>query len=229
MRKVYISAGHSAKTGIGRDNGAASVYGIEGVEADKFRDIVYNELKALSVATITDGDDTILADTLKEYKKTITSNDIAVEFHFNAATPSATGTETLVPNNPTGEEKEIAERITKAIADTLSIKNRGVKTESESARGSLGWMRLSGANILPEICFISNKTDMESFQKNKAQLAKNIAKILAEYANPNKTYTVVSGDTLSKIAAKYNTTIQKLKKDNSLNSDLIRVGQTLKL
>lgn len=42
-------------------------------------------------------------------------------------------------------------------------------------------------------------------------------------------YTVVSGDSLSKIAIKNNTTILKIKKENSLNSDLITVGQKLKL
>lgn len=43
-----------------------------------------------------------------------------------------------------------------------------------------------------------------------------------------KFYNVVSGDSLSKIAIKLNTTITKLKKDNSLNSDLIQIGQKLK-
>jgi N-acetylmuramoyl-L-alanine amidase len=43
-----------------------------------------------------------------------------------------------------------------------------------------------------------------------------------------KFYTVVSGDSLSKIAIKLRTTIMKLKKDNSLNSDLIQIGQKLK-
>ncbi|GIN69680.1 D-gamma-glutamyl-meso-diaminopimelic acid endopeptidase CwlS [Bacillus sp. J14TS2] len=43
------------------------------------------------------------------------------------------------------------------------------------------------------------------------------------------TYKVVSGDTLSGIAAKYGTTVSKLKSQNGLSSDLIRVGQVLKV
>ncbi|GIN57238.1 D-gamma-glutamyl-meso-diaminopimelic acid endopeptidase CwlS [Lederbergia ruris] len=43
------------------------------------------------------------------------------------------------------------------------------------------------------------------------------------------TYKVVSGDTLSGIAARYGTTVSKLKSQNGLNSDLIRVGQVLKV
>lgn len=43
------------------------------------------------------------------------------------------------------------------------------------------------------------------------------------------TYTVKSGDTLSGIAAKYNTSVTELRSANNLSSDLIQVGQVLKL
>lgn len=44
------------------------------------------------------------------------------------------------------------------------------------------------------------------------------------------TYTVVKGDTLSKIAGRYNTTYQELARVNSIpNPDLILVGQVLKV
>ena len=47
-------------------------------------------------------------------------------------------------------------------------------------------------------------------------------------ANVTKTYTVKSGDTLSEIAKKYNTTVQKLVKDNNIkNANLIYVGQKI--
>lgn len=44
-----------------------------------------------------------------------------------------------------------------------------------------------------------------------------------------KKYTVKSGDTLSGIARKYHTTVSKLKSRNGLNSDVIHVGQVLKI
>ena len=44
------------------------------------------------------------------------------------------------------------------------------------------------------------------------------------------TYTVKSGDTLSEIAKKYNTTYQKIASDNGIeNPDLIYPGQVLKI
>lgn len=46
----------------------------------------------------------------------------------------------------------------------------------------------------------------------------------------NKTYKVVKGDTLSSIAAKYNTTYQKLAEYNNIkNPNIINVGQIIKI
>ena len=44
-----------------------------------------------------------------------------------------------------------------------------------------------------------------------------------------KTYKVKQGDTLSGIAKKYGTTVAKLKTKNGLKSDMIKIGQTLKI
>lgn len=42
-------------------------------------------------------------------------------------------------------------------------------------------------------------------------------------------HTVVSGDTLSGIAKRYNTSVNQIKQANNLKSDLIRIGQVLKI
>lgn len=48
-------------------------------------------------------------------------------------------------------------------------------------------------------------------------------------ASNYRKYKVKSGDTLSEIAQKYHTTASKIKKVNGLRTDLIRVGQVLKI
>ena len=49
--------------------------------------------------------------------------------------------------------------------------------------------------------------------------------------NPNNLfmYTVVSGDTLSKIARKYNTTVDAIKKLNYLTTDFLSIGQVIRI
>jgi len=48
-------------------------------------------------------------------------------------------------------------------------------------------------------------------------------------ATTYRKYTVRQGDTLSEIAEKYHTSASKIKKANGLRSDMIRVGQSLKI
>lgn len=56
-----------------------------------------------------------------------------------------------------------------------------------------------------------------------------VNKAKAENTEATTEYTVVSGDTIGKIASKYDVTVSQLKAWNNLNSDLIVVGQTLSL
>ena len=63
----------------------------------------------------------------------------------------------------------------------LKIKNRGVITESQSNRGSLGLMREHGTVALLELFFISNKNDRKSFFDNKEKLADAYVDIIYKY------------------------------------------------
>ena len=70
------------------------------------------------------------------------------------------------------------------------------------------------------------KTLLEEAGYNYDEIQKRVNEIL----NTKKeiTYEVKSGDTLSKIAKQYNTTVDKIVKDNNIkNKDLILVGQKL--
>lgn len=63
-----------------------------------------------------------------------------------------------------------------------------------------------------------------SSAKKKSTPTKSTAK-----KSSGSKYTVVKGDTLSAIARKKGTTVAKLKSANGLKSDLIRLGQSLKI
>ncbi len=175
---LFVSAGHSSKPG--RDNGAPGVDGIsEGVRAEEFRNLFVTECKKLGMTVNVDGNDTILSQTINIFKKYTNKDSILIEFHFNASSnPKATGFEVLVPRSTetTDLEKQIASAFCEISSTVLGIKNRGVITEDKSARGSLGWMRLAGHNILVELCFISNEQDVKLYESNKLRLAQKLAK-----------------------------------------------------
>ena len=244
MRKIFISAGHSNKPG--RDRGASGNGFIEGELTVELRNLIVTELNKLGIKPVVDQDDSILSQTINFFRNLATKTCIVLDIHWNAATPAATGTETLIPSENTEFERRLAAKLSEVVADRLKIRLRGnhagfkgVKTEAQSHHGRLGWMRLTGENVLMEICFITNKNDMDSYQIEKLTLAKDIAKVLFDFANesnrvPTKkdstnTYTVVRGDTLSRIARRHNTTVSELRRLNSLKSDLIKIGQVLKV
>jgi LysM repeat protein len=241
MRKIFISAGHSNKTG--RDRGAAGNGYVEGVLAVNFRNKVVANLKKLAANVTIDGDDSILQDTLNFFRKQVNDDAIVLDIHFNAAGPTATGTETLVPANFSLNERKLANLLSNAVAETLDIPlrgDKGVKTELESHHKKLGWMSLKGENVLMELCFISNAKDMSSFIANEDILAQKVAEILYNFSKniiPNEplknyqsvVYTVRSGDTLGRIAQMFKTDVTTIQKKNNLTSDLIHVGQQLKM
>ena len=225
MRKLFLSAGHTNV--VGKDRGATGNGYVEGDEAVRLRDLIVKNYKLLGGDVTIDSNANALTQTINFFKNLLNPSSIVVDIHFNAATPSATGTETLIPAQNTEFERELAYELSQEISRVLNIPLRGnhkglkgVKTEFESHHGRLGWMRLVGENILLEICFITNKNDMESYEKNIEALACGIAQILYKYSLKevdSVTHIVTNGETLSKIASKYNTTVDNIQKLNNIS------------
>jgi N-acetylmuramoyl-L-alanine amidase len=238
-RKVFLSAGHTNVPG--KDRGASGNGYIEGELTVEFRDMVAQHLRDMCITVYTEDNSFGLRGALNYFRKLVNKDSIVIDFHWNAATPAATGTEVLIPEFPSKLESQLAYRIAHTISAVLNIRTRGnfqglkgVKSELSSHHGRLGWMRLTGQNILPEICFITNARDMEKYQANKIKLAYEVARDIANACYEcdseeldQTQYTVVSGDTLSGIAARYNTTTRKIQQDNNLKTTVIKVGQVL--
>jgi N-acetylmuramoyl-L-alanine amidase len=171
----YISAGHHLK-----DSGAVANGYQENELTMEFRDLVVKYCKDLDLRVIVDKD----TETLNQYFNRIKPGDgsVVVDFHFDAASPSVSGTTAFVGNSASNDSKAFAKDLSDVVSEVLGIPNRGVKPESESARKSLRIFRVpKGIIALLEICFITNKQDMEVYQKNKEYLAVRIAHVIKKY------------------------------------------------
>jgi N-acetylmuramoyl-L-alanine amidase len=176
---IYISAGHTPK-GLRQDPGAVGNGYREADLAAEFRDLVIAELEKANVKYVRDKDDERLAEYLKRVQ---TGNgSVVIEYHFDAAaSATATGTTALIEAEADRLDKAFGKEFAETTSTILGIKNRGVLTEKESHRGSLGLMREEGIICLVEICFISNKADLEAYHKNKKVLAKAHAEIILKF------------------------------------------------
>ena len=172
---IFLSAGHHL-----RDPGAVSKFGIERDLAIELRNLVEANLKTKGAKYVIDNDSETLGQYLARIKPG--SGSVVVEIHWNAAmSTTATGTEVLIADNHNKLSKDLATELSAGIAAKIGIKNRGVKTEKDSARGKLAFVRQPGACCLIEVCFVSNPDDMKKYQSAKCELAAFIADVLIKY------------------------------------------------
>ena len=114
-----------------------------------------------------------------------TVDDIIIDIHFNAHTnPQARGTEAIVSDDATTMELRFASRLAHATADVLNIPLRSIKSESQTPHHRLAMLHLTPQSIILEICFCTSPEDVAQYRKHREQLAKNIAKNIAELITP---------------------------------------------
>lgn len=165
---MFLSAGHSVK-----EPGAVSGSRKEADIAEEFRNLVSVELSNRKYPHEVDGkgaENTVLNDAIKRMR----AHRVGMEFHCNAAeNPKATGVEVLCAP----KDNILAGRICKALADSLGIRNRGVKAENSGQHHRLGFVQAGG--MIVELFFISNKSDLAAYDAKKSDAAKAVAAVIA--------------------------------------------------
>lgn len=182
---IYLIAGHNTEYNNGKspDPGAVA-NGLKEADLTKnIRDLIYKRIKQLSPKEFVtkDDDKDSLSQVIAKIKPKITSNDILLDIHYNSASPSATGIECFVSNNAGQKSKDIANEICVTTSDITGLKNRGVKTESQSARGKLGILNMRGSAVIWEVGFISNMKDVKSIEENLHWICDEVARILIKH------------------------------------------------
>lgn len=174
-RRIWLSAGHG-----GSDPGAVSKGRREADYAIELRDLVRGQMPDDANVWI-DPNAWATGTTAPYVQSHSKAGDIVCDIHFNAYNGTANGVEVIVPDSPTAYEIKLAERIAKGIADAIQSPlrgTRGVKTESQTARGRLAMMRPPGENVLIEVAFIDNDAEMARYNASKLAVAKVIASAL---------------------------------------------------
>lgn len=157
--KISVNAGHSPAA-----PGASGLLD-EVKEARAVKDALIKELKARG-HTVSDSTapDTSKDTVSQQVKKANASGcEIAVSIHLNAG--GGTGSEVFYCKG-SSKGKAIADKVAPAVAESMGIRNRGVKDDTQSAVGRLGWLRNTDAPaILIEVCFVDSQTDHDAYTK----------------------------------------------------------------
>lgn len=188
MINVFVSAGHSNVEG--KDRGAVGNGYIEGDLTVELRDLVTDNLRCHpdKFYVVEDLNEMTTGASTRAFHRQITKTkdkDIVLDIHFNSEVPSANGTECVVRKNPTKEELRLATMLSESLSKELGTKNRGVKTEAQSARKQLyifGEIESKDAIvIIIEVCFISNPEIIEKYIPNTAGAARSISNTLINF------------------------------------------------
>lgn len=166
--RIFISAGHG-----GGDSGAVANGRKEADIALEFRDLVAHYLNEMGVPFSRDGNSGYNLP-LRDAVKMVKADDLAIEFHLNAAGPQASGVETLSKPKDYAFCKELCQ----VIADRLNTKNRGAKPENSGQHSRLAFVQAGG--IICELFFITSKSDLAAYDAVKWLLAKDVAHALAK-------------------------------------------------
>ena len=87
-------------------------------------------------------------------------------------------------------------------------------------------------SLIIEYGFIDNIKDAQKLKKNYKDYVDAVVDAVIEYKNipiNNDYYTVKKGDTLWSVAKKYNISVNELKSLNNLDSNMLSIGQKLKI
>ena len=232
---VVIDAGHG-----GADSGAVGNGIIEKDLTLQISKYMYDRFKEKGIPVkMTRTDDTAL-NSVTRPRKVLDSfgngkNVIVISNHINAG--GAEGAEVIyaLRNDDT---------LSNIILNNLSKKGQKIRKAyqrrlpSNSSKDYYYMMRNTPntESIIVEYGFLDNKRDAEKLKTKYKDYVDAVVDSVLEYKNiddiPDNDgtyYTVKSGDTLWSIARLNNITVNELKQLNNLNSNMLAIGQKLKL
>lgn len=165
--KVLISIGHGKSKSGGYDSGAVSGGYHEFKLAREIGKCIKDALASYNcIATVINYDGNMcLAERINYANKN--SYDLAMEIHLNAG--GGTGSEVYYKKGNT-QGKNLAGAVSKSIATTFNIRDRGAKTKVSEGVDYFGFVReIKYQSLLVETVFIDTKSDREKVVTTEGQ------------------------------------------------------------
>lgn len=232
--KIVIDAGH------GGDDPGASGNGI--VEKDytlKISEYMYDRFKALGIpVSITRTEDVTL--TPEERVEKIQDfygkgNDVVViSNHINAG--GGDGAEVIYAlRNSDALAEEITEEIAKEGQNVRKFYQRRLPSDPAQDYYFIQRDTPNNETVIVEYGFLDTSADAIRIKENWKDYAEAVVRAVAENKNlkyvpiSGDYYTVQKGDSLWSIAKKYGLTVNELKSLNNLTSNLLQIGDVLKV
>ncbi len=162
------------------------------------------------------------SDTSKDYyfihRNTGKTQPIIVEYGFL----DSTGDDVDLLKN---HYEELTEAVVKGIAEYVGAKYVPISGNYYTVqRGDSLWSIAKKFGVT-----VNELKDVNNLSSNTLSIGQLLKIPMQEQEITSDTYIVKSGDSLYSIAQKYNTTVDELKKLNNLTSNLLSVGQSLKI
>lgn len=237
-RLVIVDAGHG-----GIDSGAVGNGLLEkdlNLEASKY---MYNRLKELGIPVVmTREEDTYLPkeDRIRRVMS-LSSNvtrPLLIANHINAGGGEGAEVVYSLRDNDT-----LANLVLDKIGEKGQLKRKIYQRRlPENPNKDYYYILRETGNtepILIEYGFIDNKNDAYKLKNNLIDYVEGVVEAIAEYldypynpSNDNEAkeeYIVEKGDTLYSLSKRFNISIDELKRINNLDSDILSIGQVLKL
>lgn len=234
---VIIDAGHG-----GVDSGARGTDALEKDYTLLISKYMYDRFRELGVPVYLTRDSDITLNPTDRVNKVLSffgndPNVVLISNHLNAG--GGAGAEVIYALR---DDSKLANSILSNIGNTGQGARRVYQRRlpSNPTKDYYYILRETGKlePLIVEYGFIDNDNDLNFIKSNYKDLAEAVIKAVLEYKNipyvePDSvvtdTYKVVKGDTLYSIANKLDTSVGELKKINNLSTNLLTVGQILKI
>ena len=230
---VVIDPGHG-----GSDSGARGNNRLEKDYTLKISKYMYDRLKELGIPVYITREEDITLTPTERVNRVLNAfgnnpDVIVISNHLNSG--GGSGAEVIYALR---NSDEFARRILDNIEDTGQSTRRIYQRRlpSDPSKDYYFMHRNTGVTepVIVEYGFIDDKNNIDFLEKNYKELAEAVIKAIVDYKNipytiPEQTltYIVEKGDTLYKIANKYNTTVDEIKELNNLTDNNLFIGEQL--